>query len=105
MSPDGYSVVCAGPDQGLVGVDLPDTAYTALNAQMTAVTGQRELFGWNELNVVVVGRSDSNTCPSALSGDYTVLGSAAALTTSAIDTGTANLEEGGMVGWKYEAVE
>jgi hypothetical protein len=105
MSPDGYSVVCAGPDQGLTGVDLPDTAYTGLDAKMTAVTGQRELFGWSELNVVVVGRSDSNTCPAPLSGDYAVLGSATALTTSALNTGTANLEEGGTVGWKYESVE
>jgi len=105
VSPDGYSVVCAGPDQGLTGVDAPDTAYTGLVAEFTAVTGQRELFGWNELDVKVIGRSDSNTCPAALSGDFTILGTATGLTPSAIDTGTANLEEGGMVGWDYDAGE
>lgn len=105
VSPEGYSVVCAGPDQGLTGVDAPDTAYTGLTAQLTAVTGQRELFGWNELDVKVIGRSDSNACPSALSGSFTVLGTATGLTPSAIDTGSANFEEGGMLGWDYQTVE
>lgn len=100
-SPDGYSVVCAGPDQGLTGVGVPDTAYTGLSAQLTAVTGQQELFGWNELDLMVIARSDAKTCPAAISGDFTVLGSVSDLTPDAVDQGSVNFNEGGSASWNY----
>lgn len=91
-SPDGYSVVCTGPDQGL-------TAFVAIE-------DQEELFGWEELDLVVLGRSDGKSCPAPLDSPdtFTVLGQTTGLEPLELDTGSANFSEGGSATWTYTSI-
>ncbi len=95
MDPAGYSVACTGAAQGLAGVAAPSTAYTGLSGRFTAVEGQRELFGWELLNLVVVGRHDGLACPAPMETDYTALGTASALEPLALKAGDIAFAEGG----------
>jgi hypothetical protein len=83
-SPKGYSVVCAGTDN-----------------QFVAVEDQVELFGWDSLDLVVVGRSDGNTCPAPLDGEYSVLAEATDLEPLDLEAGITEFEGGGGVSWTY----
>jgi hypothetical protein len=74
----GFVIACAGAEQGLTGVDLPGT-YDGLSAKFVAADGQMELFGWRDLFVSFVERTDGFKCPSPLSAAPTVLASSALL--------------------------
>lgn len=100
-SPKGYSVVCAGLNQGL-NISDPDIEYTDLNANFVAVDNQREHFGWDELDLVVVGRSDGLSCPAPLESDFSILGQALNLDPAELMTGSATFAEGGHAKWSYD---
>ncbi len=102
-SPKGYSVVCTGPDQGLTGTADPNVVYSVLAARFVPIDGQRELFGWDDLDLVVLGRSDGKSCPAPVEGNYTTLGSAADLEPLELKAGTASFSEGGSATWSYNS--
>ncbi len=58
----GYIIACSGEDQGFVGIGEP-SEYLDLDANLTAIEGQRELFGWRGVNVLLAERTDGKRCP------------------------------------------
>lgn len=86
-SPAGYSVACAD---------------TALATPFVAMEEQRELFGWEKLDLVVLGRSDGNACPKAISGEFSVLGEASGLEPFELALGSAAFTDGGGASWIYQ---
>jgi hypothetical protein len=77
----GLTVACAGRVQGLEGVGLAGS-YDALSAKIVAVDGQRELFGWDQVILRLVERSDGHACPVPPEGSVGVLAQTAELVPS-----------------------
>jgi len=88
-----YIIACAGEDQGLTGVDAPG-AYDNLSATFVAATGQRELFGWDDVIIKLVDRTDGYSCPKPLEGTPTTLAESGPLTGSDLLAGTIEFLNG-----------
>ncbi|MBT3182501.1 MAG: hypothetical protein HN337_08360 [Deltaproteobacteria bacterium] len=88
-----YIIACAGEDQGLTGVDAPGE-YDDLSATFVAATGQRELFGWDDVIVKLVDRTDGYSCPKPLEGDPTTLAQSGSLSGSDLLAGTIDFLNG-----------
>ena len=69
-------------------MDVPGT-YDDLNARFVAAQGQMELFGWRDILIRLVERTDGLACPSPLTAAPTVLASTVMLGSS--DLGAVEL--------------
>ncbi|MBI4126684.1 MAG: hypothetical protein HY465_04245 [Deltaproteobacteria bacterium] len=87
-----YSIACAGEDQGVDGLETPDT-YDDLSATLVPVTGQQELFGWESVTIKFINRTDGLSCPEPLASDPDILATTTALTPSALSGRTFNFTD------------
>ena len=104
-SPRGYSLACIGEHQGLVGMGAPAAAYTGPALSFAPIEGLRELFGWEELDLVVIGRSDGDSCPAPITESFSILVQTTGLGPADIKAGNVAFGEGEYASWQYVAVE
>lgn len=87
-------IACAGEAQGLTDVSSPDT-YENMEVTLAAVSGRKELFGWDEVSIRLVEREDGLKCPEPISNDPTVLAETTTLTSSALGGRSFHFQSGG----------
>ncbi len=101
----GLSVACAGEAQGLVGVETAGM-HEGLAAWMIPVDGQKELFGWDKVELKLIQRTDGRSCPWPLESAPTVLAATSDLAAVDLATGTATFAaQAGSVSFVEAAAE
>lgn len=94
IDPDaGYLIACAGGPQGLTGVGSPG-AYPGLSVPLMAANGQKELFGWDDVEVRLVERTDSGACPDSLTKEPDIIVTNTTISSSSLKSGKVNFEYG-----------
>lgn len=89
----GYSIACAGADQGLSGVGVPGN-HAGLSAGLLALQGQTELFGFGNVQFQLINRTDGLECPSPLASTPTILGASQNLASAALTGGAVAFSNG-----------
>lgn len=93
----GIAVACASEKQGLSGI-ASQGKHESLAAQMVAVSGQKELFGWDRVYFSLVARKDGLACPEPIGSLPNELVKTPALTANDLKSGAVSFlgNEGGI---------
>lgn len=74
FDPSGsYAIACSGSDQGLADITSPGSHD--VDAYLVLVDGQKEIFGWSQVNASLVQRRDGLKCPQPYSDGAKIFGS------------------------------
>ncbi len=90
----GQTVACAGAAQGLAGIEAAGP-YDDLAATLVAAGWEREIFGYADIYLALVERSDGLACPALPAEVLPVLAITGALTPSQLMAGEADFVTGG----------
>ncbi|MFA4873761.1 MAG: hypothetical protein WC956_00815 [bacterium] len=88
----GLPVACAGPAQGLSGIAAAGS-YDGLSAQMVAMEGTKELFGWDRISLWLVERTDGRSCPWPLESAPNTIAGIELVTAADLAGGTATFAD------------